>query len=416
MKRIVLVIVLLTVAFTSSLLAQNAKPEEVGLSSERLKRIHDLIERRIETRDITGAVTLVARRGRVAHLEAQGLMDIETNKPMTKDAIFRIASMTKPVIGVAILMMIEEGKVRLNDPVSRFIPEFKELKVAVAQSNPGQAGAGARGAAPAPRFYTVPAEREITIKDLLTHTSGLVSGTISTAEAAKVARKPGETLADYLPRLGKVPLEFQPGSRWTYSPGAGFDTLGRIVEIASGQNLDQFLRQRIFEPLGMKDTFFNVSEPQRSRAVTMYQRSANGLQKSPNQPAAATTYYSGGGGLSSTADDYHRFAQMLVNGGQLNGKRLLSPRTVELMGSPYAPDTLPGRARGEAWGLSVRVITDAVARNTFLSNGSFGWQGAFGTHFWVDPKEKLVGLLMVQTSNQEMIRDFESAVLQSIVE
>jgi CubicO group peptidase (beta-lactamase class C family) len=414
MKRIVLLIAITIVVSTTNLPAQTAKPEEVGLSSERLKRIHDLIERRIETRDISGAVTLVARKGKVAHLEAQGLMDIETNKPMAKDAIFRIASMTKPVVGVAILMMIEEGKVRLSDPVSRFIPEFKELKVAVAQ--PGQGQAGGRGAAPEPRFYTVPAEREITIRDLLTHTSGLVSGGISASEAAKIQRKPGDTLADYLPRLGQVPLAFQPGSRWTYSPGAGFDTLGRVVEIVSGQNLDQFLRQRIFEPLGMKDTFFNISDAQRSRAATMYQRTTNGLQKSPNQPGASTTYFSGGGGLSSTADDYAKFAQMLVNGGQLNGKRLLSPRTVELMGSPYAPDTLPGRARGEGWGLSVRVITDAVARNTLLSNGSFGWQGAFGTHFWVDPKEKLVGLLMVQTSNQEMIRDFESAVLQSIVE
>jgi CubicO group peptidase (beta-lactamase class C family) len=414
MKRIILLIALVTILSATGLLAQTAKPEEVGLSSERLKRIHDLIERRIETRDISGAVTLVARRGRVAHFEAQGLMDLETNKAMTKDTIFRIASMTKPVIGVAVLMMIEEGKVRLSDPVSKFIPEFKQLKVAVVQPGPGQAGG--RGAGPAPAFYTVPAEREITIKDLLTHTSGLVSGTISTAEAAKTPRKPGETLADYIPRLGQVPLEFQPGSRWTYSPGAGFDTLGRVVEIVSGQNLDQFLLHRLFEPLGMKDTFFNIGEPQRSRAATMYQKTANGLQKSPNQPAANTAYFSGGGGLSSTADDYARFAQMLVSGGQLNGKRLLSPRTVELMGSPYAPDTLPGRARGEAWGLSVRVITDAVARNTFLSNGSFGWQGAFGTHFWVDQKEKLVGLLMVQTSNQEMIRDFESAVLQSIVE
>jgi CubicO group peptidase (beta-lactamase class C family) len=413
MKRTVILIVLSAVVSTTSLFAQTAKPEDVGLSSERLKRIHDLMERRIETRDISGAVTLVARKGKVAHLEAQGLMDIETNKPMTKDAIFRIASMTKPVVGVAILMMIEEGKVRLSDPVSRYIPEFKDLKVAVAQPNQGQAGG--RGAPP-PKFYTVPAEREITIKDLLTHTSGLVSGTVSTAEAAKIQRKPGDTLADYIPRLALVPLEFQPGSRWTYSPGAGFDTLGRIVEIVSGQSLDQFLRQRIFEPLGMKDTFFNITEAQRPRAVTMYQKTANGLQKSPNQPAPATTYYSGSGGLSSTADDYARFAQMLVNGGQLNGKRLLSPRTVELMGSPYAPDTLPGRARGEAWGLSVRVITDAVARNTSLSNGSFGWQGAFGTHFWVDPKEKLVGLLLVQTSNQEMIRDFENAVMQSIVE
>jgi CubicO group peptidase (beta-lactamase class C family) len=339
-------------------------------------------------------------------------MDIETNKPMTRDAIFRIASMTKPVVGVAILMMMEEGKVRLTDPVSKFIPEFKELKVAVPQGQPGARG----GRGEPPRFYTVPAEREITVKDLLAHTSGLVSGTISTAEAAKIQRKPGDALADYLPKLSQVPLEFQPGSRWTYSPGAGFDTLGRIVEIVSGQSLDQFLKQRIFEPLGMKDTFFNISDAQKSRVATMYQKMGNTLQKSPNQPAAPTTYFSGGGGLSSTAEDYGKFAQMLVNGGQLNGKRLLSPRTVELMGSPFAPDTLPGRTRGEAWGLSVRVIVDAVARGTYLSNGSFGWQGAFGTHFWVDPKEKLVGLLMVQTSNQEMIRDFENAVLQAVVE
>src|SRR5204863_3454086 len=168
MKRIVLLIVLVTLVSTAGLSAQTAKPEDVGLSSERLKRIHDLIERRIETRDIAGAVTLVARKGRIAHFEAQGLMDSETNKPMTKDAIMRMASMTKPVIGVAILMMIEEGKVRLSDPVSRFIPEFKQLKVAVAQQNQGQAGA--RGEAP--QFYTVPVDRENTIRAFLTYVSG----------------------------------------------------------------------------------------------------------------------------------------------------------------------------------------------------------------------------------------------------
>jgi len=239
---------------------------------------------------------------------------------------------------------------------------------------------------------------------------------LSTAEAGKSPRKAGETLADYIPRLGQVPLEFQPGSRWSYSPGAGFDSLARIVEIASGQSIDQFLKQRIFDPLGMKDTQFNLTDAQRARAATMYQKMNGALQKSADQRLAATTYFSGGGGLSSTAEDYAKFAQMLVNGGQSNGKRFLSPRIVELMGSPYASDTLPGRPRGEAWGLSVRVITDATARNIMLSNGSFGWQGAFGTHFWVDPKEKLVGLLMVQTSNQEMIRDFETAVMQSIIE
>ena len=222
---------------------------------------------------------------------------------------------------------------RLSDPVSRFIPEFKELKVAVAQPRPGQAGA--RGAAP-PRFYTVPAALEITIRDLLTHTSGLVSGTISTAEAAKIARKPGETLAGYIPRLGQVPLEFQPGTRWKYSPGAGFDTLGRVVEIVSGQPFDQFLRQHIFEPWNEG----HFLQYQRAAAISCGNDVSEDRQwaaESPNQPAANTTYFSGGGGFSSTADDYARFVQMLVNGGQLNGKRLLSPRTVELMGSPYAP-------------------------------------------------------------------------------
>jgi CubicO group peptidase (beta-lactamase class C family) len=403
----------LLLLFSGLAIAQSAKPEGVGLSAERLRRINNLIERRIEAKDVSGAVTLVARRGSIAHLEAQGLMDVETNKPMSKDAIFRIASMTKPVVGVAILMMIEEGKVRLSDPVSRFIPEFKELKVAVAQPAP----AGARGATPAaPRFYVVPAEREITIRDLLTHTSGLGSGTISNAEATKLARKPTDTLSDYIPRLGITPLEFQPGSRWAYSGGAGFDTLGRVVEVASGMPLDRFLQQRIFEPLGMKDTSFTPTQAQASRKVTMYQRTPTGLQKSQNQNPASTVYFSGGGGLSSTAEDYFKFAQMLVNGGQFNGKRLLSPRTVELMGSTYIPDTLPGRPRGEGWGLSVRVVSDAPARNTALSNGSFGWSGAFGTHFWVDPKEKLLGILMVQTSNPEMSRDFEAAVMQSIVE
>jgi CubicO group peptidase (beta-lactamase class C family) len=390
-----------------------ARPEDVGMSSDRLHRIHELVQRHIDARSFSGAVTLVARNGRVAHLEAQGVMDIESKKPMAANGIFRIMSMTKPVVGAAILMLVEEGKVRITDPVSRFIPEYKNLKVAVAQQ--GQGGPAGAGAAPEPRFYPVPADREITVKDLLTHTSGLVSGPFSSRENAKVALKGKESLADYLPRLGGVPLEFQPGTRWAYSAQAGFDTLLRIVEIASGLPADQFLKQRLFEPLGMKDTFFYPAEGN-PRLVTLYRRTANGLEKQSNPNFMNGAYFSGGGGLMSTAEDYLQFAQMLLNGGQLNGKRLLAPRTVEMMRSAFIPDTLPGRLPGEGYGLSVRVITNPVARNTFLSAGTFGWSGAYGTHVWIDPKEKVVGILMAQTANQEIRPDLENTVMQAILE
>jgi CubicO group peptidase (beta-lactamase class C family) len=390
-----------------------AKPEDVGMSSERLRRIHELVQRHIDAKSFSGAVTLVARNGRIAHLEAHGLMDLESKKPMATNGIFRIMSMTKPVVGTAILLLVEEGKVRIGDPVSRFIPEFKGLKVAVAQ--PAAGPPPPPGTTAEPRFYTIPGDREITVRDLLTHTSGLVSGTISSREAGKVGLKGRETLADYLPRLGGVPLEFQPGTRWAYSAQAGFDTLLRIVEIASGQPADQFLKQRIFDPLGMKDTFFYPAEGN-PRLVTLYRRTATALEKQNNPNFMNGAYFSGGGGLMSTAEDYLQMAQMLLNGGQLNGKRLLGPRTVELMRSAFIPDTLPGRAAGEGYGLSVRVVTNPIARNTFLSQGSFGWSGAFGTHFWIDPKEKIVGVLMTQTANNQVRADFENTVMQAIVE
>lgn len=389
---------------------QETKPEEVGLSSERLLRIRETVQRHMDARQIAGAVTLLARKGRIAHLEAHGVMDLDSRKPMAKNSIFRIWSMSKPVAAVAILMLMEEGKVRLNDPASKFIPEFKGMKVAVAREAP----AGA-----APQFYTIPATREITIQDLLTHVSGLGSGPASRAEMPRIARKPGEALADYIPRLGTTPLDFQPGSRWTYSPGAAFDTLGRIVEVASGQTFDRFLRQRIFDPLGMKDTFFHPAEDLWSRIPAAYHRDGDTLQKveNPNRMVSAT-YFSGGGGLMSTTEDYAQFGEMLLEGGQLNGKRLLSPKTVELMASVFVPDTVPGRAPGRGYGLSVHVVTDPIAAGYRVSKGSYGWDGAFGTHFWVDPKEKLVGILMIQTDNpnRQLDRDFESAVMQSIVE
>ena len=396
---------------------QTSKPEDVGFSSERLARVRETVQRHIDTHDISGAVTLIARRGRVAHFSAEGLMDLDSKKPMSKEGLFWIASMSKPITGAAIMMLLEEGKLRLTDPVSKFIPELRGLKVAVMEELPGPPG---RAPSPNPQFYTIPSSREITIRDLLTHTSGLVSGgPASTFENQKVARKPGEKLADYIPRLAATPLDFQPGTRWSYSPGAGFDTLGRIVEIVSGQTFDQFLRQRFFEPLGMKDTSFHPAGELVPRVATMYHRDSNALTKvDTSERMSNTTYFSGAGGLMTDAEDYLQFAEMLLNGGSWNGKRFLSPKTIELMSAVHVPDTLPGRPKGRGFGLSVQVVSDAVAANYRVSDGSFGWDGAFGTHFWVDPKEKVVGILMIQTNNpnRELDRDFENAVMQAMVE
>ena len=420
MKTAVLIVLLLTVlARPVGTATSVAKPEDVGLSSERLQRVTQMIQQRIAAGDLAGAVTIVARKGRVAYLNSQGVMDLESKQPMTPAAMFRIASMTKPVVGVAIMMMVEEGKVRLNDPVSRYIPEFANMKVAMATPAAGGRGAGAAGGATAPpQFYTVPAQRQITIKDLLSHVSGLGSGPMGNSDIDKVARKEGEKLADYIPRLGGTALEFQPGSRWTYSPGAGFETLGRIVEIASGMPLDRFFRTRIFDVLGMKDIAFWPTDAQWPRVATVYARGANGLTKAqtPNDTISRNVYFRGSGGLYSTAEDYVPLGMMLAGWGELNGKRLLSRKTVEMMIAAHVPDTLPGRAVGEGYGLSVRVVTNHAARGTMLSDGTFGWTGAQGTHFFVDPKEGLVGVLMVQTSNGEIQRDFENLVAQSIVD
>jgi CubicO group peptidase (beta-lactamase class C family) len=395
------------------------KPEEVGLSSERLQRVAQMIQRRIAAGDLAGAVVAIARKGRVAYVNAQGVMDLDTKQPMSSSSMFRLASMTKPVVGVGVMMMVEEGKLRLNDPVSRYIPEFRNMKVAVLQTSPAGRGGGAAAAAPpTPQFYAVPAQREITIKDLLTHTSGLGSGPMSNSDIDKIARKDGETLAQYIPRLGGTALEFQPGSRWAYSPGAGFETLGRIIEIASGMPLDRFFRTRIFDPLGMKDITFWPTDTQMPRVATVYSRTPTGLNKQvmPNDTMSRNVYFRGSGGLYSTAEDYLPLGIMLAGGGEMSAKRLLSRKTVEMMSAAHIPDTLQGRPAGEGYGLSVRVVTNHAVRGTMLSDGTFGWTGAQGTHFFVDPKEELTAVLMVQTSNGEIQRDFEDLVAQSVAD
>jgi CubicO group peptidase (beta-lactamase class C family) len=377
------------------------------MSPDRLHRIHEAIQRHIDAGEISGAVTLVARRGRLVHFEAHGLMDIESKRPMQKDAIFRIASMSKPITGVAVMMMLEEGKLRLNDPVSKFLPEFKDSKVAVAKGNSGDS-------------YTVPADRELTIRDLLTHTNGLMTGGLG-SKSGPPRPAPGDTLATYVPKLAAVPLDFQPGTQWAYSGLAAPDTLSRIVELVSGQSYDEFLQTRMFQPLGMKDTFFYPPDDRRPRLATLYRKSPNGLQRAENQDGfSLKTYFSGGGGLMSTAQDYLQFAQMLLNGGELHGQRLLSPRTVDLMASNHVGEMFNGKlgrpAHGMGYGLLVGIVEDSVAAGLRVSNGSYGWDGAYGTQTWIDPREKMVTIVMIQTQVSSVQRDFENAVMQAIVE
>ncbi len=398
-----------------------AKPEEVGLSTERLQRIHEMVLRRVDAKEISGAVTLVARRGRVVQHEAFGVMDLDSRKPMTKETLFRLASSSKPVTAVAVLMMLEEGKLKLTDPVSKYIPEFKNARVMVEAERSPEPMADRPPSAE--KTYTVPADREITIVDLLTHTSGLASGGAANGEFVKLmkARKPSETLADFIPRLGALPLDFQPGTRWRYSGLAGFDTLGRIVEIVSGMSYDRFLRTRLFDPLGMKDTFFNVPEPDQSRLATIYNHTDKGLEK-PSNPLVigSPAYFSGAGGLVSTVADYFKFAQMLCNGGELDGKRLLSPWTVDLMMSNNVGDLFLGQigrpAKGVAFGLGGEIVVNGAEARMRKPNGSYGWDGAFGTYWWVNRKERMVAIIFVQTPGRAQQYDFDNAVSQAVIE
>lgn len=387
-----------------------AEPEYVGMSAARLERVGEAIRKHIDEHHISGAVSLVARRGFVVQYEAYGLKDVASGQPMTRDTLFRMASSTKPVTGVAILMLIEEGKIHFQDPVSKFIPEFKTLKVAEKKEESTE-------------VTLVAPKREITIRDLLTHTSGLVSGGIGTQKAPKELLRPTEpeeTLAHFIPRLASVPLDFQPGESWKYSGLAGIDTLARVVEIASGQAFDQFLSKRIFEPLRMTDTFFVVPDDRQARLATIHRSTDKRLEAVPPMIRFPKTYFSGAGGLVSTATDYFRFGQMLVNGGQVGARHLISPRAVELMSSNHVGEMFPGqlgRPKGMGFGLTVEVVEDSVQAGTFRSNGSFGWDGAFGTHFWVDPQEQLVAVLMIQTNVGRTIHgDFETAVMQAIVQ
>jgi CubicO group peptidase (beta-lactamase class C family) len=408
---------LLTISVIA-LLPLTAGAQGAGFSAERLQKVDQFLERKMAAGEITGGVALVARNGRIVHLQARGVMDATTKKPMQKDSFFRLASMTKPVSATAVLMLVEDGRLRLDDPVSKYLPSYRNMQVAMAR--PARTGPPPPTGAPAaPTYYTVPAEREITVLDVLTHTSGLMSGANSNSGGQASFAKRHDIGLKWVDDLGtETALEFQPGTRWAYSPVAGLDVANRIVEIVSGKSFDEFIRERLFGPLGMKETVYWPSDAQRQRLVTAYTLPPDGtLVPTPNPDSMSSpVYFSGGGGLMSTAESYARFAMMLANGGELNGVRILSPAAVRLMGSRIIPDTLPGRRPGESYGLGVRFINDHAARRTLISDGSFGWSGAYGTHFWVDPSKELVAILLLQTPGQGRTEEFETAVMQALVE
>ena len=434
----------LTLTLTAAGAVPAGKPEDMGMSTDRLARIRDAVKLHLDAGALPGAVTLVARNGRIVHFEAHGLIDVEAKRPMPKDGVFRLASMSKPITAVAVMMLVEEGRIRLSDPVSRFIPEFKSAKLAVPKQTsaatpptpppppatpaPGAGpggGRGGRGGRGAVELEVMNSTRDITVRDLLTHTSGLMTsgGPVSAQSlaGATATRSDTDTLATYIPRLGAVPLDYQPGTLWRYSGLAGFDVLSRIIEVASGLTFDQFLQQRLFDPLGMKDTGFPLTGAKASRVVTMYQRGQNGgFTKAANQNGlSSATYFSGAGGLSSTAEDYLQFAQMLLNGGELNGRRYLSPRTVALMSSNHTGDMVNGQfgrpARGMGFGLGVQVVEDLLAADLRVGKGAWGWAGGYGTNFHIDPTERIVEIIMMQTSVGALQRDFENAIAQAIL-
>ena len=391
-----------------------AFPEEVGMSSELLVRIGAAMQRHIDSGEIQGAVTAVARRGKVVHFEAHGLMDVDRGRAMRKDAIFRMASSSKPVLGVAAMMLIEEGLLHPTDKVAAYLPQFGEMQVAVLkQPADRDISPGFVTGKPPPEHRLVPAQRAITIHDLLTHTSGLDSYGLGSAVAVLPEAGPGATMASRVPLYADMPLDFQPGTRWGYSPRLGHDVVARVIEIISRLPYDEFVRTRIFEPLGMTDTHFNLPPEKESRRVVIH-----GLDTKAKGWDKPTRYVSASGGLSSTAADFLRFEQMLANGGTLFGKRLLRPGSVAIMSSNQVDELYQAHGKQPGWGFgyTVAVVLDPAAANSARGRGAFGWGGAFGTTTWTDPALEITAVLMGQQASERVLRDFEHAIRAAIVD
>jgi CubicO group peptidase (beta-lactamase class C family) len=391
--------------------------DDVGLSAERLERLSSTLQGYVSEGRLAGSVTLVARRGRIAYLEAFGERDREADAPMREDSIFRIASQSKAIVSVAAMTLVEEGKLLLTDPVGKYLPEFLETTVAV----PREGGA----------YDVVKAARPITIRDLLTHTSGFAYGEGLAKDRWAAAGLQGwyfadrnEPIRESVARMAALPADAQPGERWIY--GYNTDILGAVVERVAGQPLDAVLRERIFEPLGMLDTHFYLPAGKRDRLAAVYSRQPGGLERAPAQGTSVSQgayvdgprkSFSGGAGLLSTATDYARFLQMLLNGGELDGRRIIGRKTVELMTVDQLGD-VPFNA-GQGFGLGFSVLEDVGARGTPGSVGEFGWGGAYHSTYWVDPREELIVVHLTQLIPAGDLDDFgkvRALVYQAIVD
>ena len=423
MKRLLILLLVLSTSFSciSQPLLKEASPETAGFSSDRLTRIDNLFKEYIDKRWIAGGAAIVAKDGKIVYYKALGYDDIDTKAPLKRDAIFRIASQTKAITSVAVMMLYEEGKFLLTDPVSKYIPEFKNQQV-LDKFNAADT-----------TYTTVPAKREVSIHDLLTHTSGIGYAQIGSKESNAIYYKNGIVggigvgkilLADKMKKLGSLPLFHQPGEKWTY--GLNTDLLGYLVEVVSGMSLADFFSKRIFEPLGMKDTYFYLPKEKYKRLATLYSEDSSKLvikakdtdningEFISKYPITAGTYYSGGGGLSSTALDYAIFMQMMLNGGTYNGKRILSRSSVNMMTvSQYDKIDWPDNKMG----LGFSISTEKSMASSPLSPGSYEWGGMFSSSYWVDPKEKIVAQLFLNEfpqSQGEIHEKFKVLVYQAL--
>ena len=414
-KSLALCAGLLASTFSTAAELPRDPPDAVGGSSARLARIAPAMQRDIDAELTPGVITAVMRHGKLIHFKAQGHMDVASAKPMREDAIFRIASMTKPIASVALMMLWEEGRFQLRDPVSKFIPEFAAAQVSTTADASGTTG------------ELVPPKRPIQIRDMLTHTAGLAnnySGNVAAYRQAMNTPRP-KSNAEQIKRLAALPLNYHPGEEWQYS--AATNVVGHLVEIISGQSLDEFLRQRIFEPLQMPDTHFYLDNTKGGRLTTQYTPDENNKIKAQDPGSKQSrwitsprTLFSGAGGLVSTVRDYLRFQQAMLNGGEIDGNRILAPSTVSLMLENHTGDLplwLPGPGMG--FGLGYGVVVDRGAAATPLSEGAGYWGGAYCTLSWIDPEQNLVGVLMTQVrpySHINIRQDFQVLTYQAIID